>query len=105
MSGWHALDNVLDSYQHTALGPLVNGVREVWEIIGPGGRLHPDWFLEHKGHLVIEGVLMVVIFVMLLQHRFRPAEQEEEDGLTEKVGSTYTIVKPKHRAIRVIYAT
>lgn len=58
---------------------------QVWSIIGPGGRLHPSWFLEHKGHLVLEGLLIVVIAVMLLQSRFNPKATEDDDGLTEKV--------------------
>eukprot|EP00775_Hariotina_reticulata_P007301 gene7301-7514_t len=58
---------------------------EFWEIIGPGGKLHPGWFLEHKGHLVIEGMLMVIIAVMLLQSRFYPNRaKEDEDALTEQ---------------------
>lgn len=67
------------------LSMLKAGLLEFWEIIGPGGRLHPGWFLEHKGHLVIEGLLMVIIAVMLLQSRFYPRTTEDEDGLTEKV--------------------
>lgn len=60
-------------------------VQEAWAIIGPGGRLHPGWFLEHKGHLVVEGLLIVIIAVMLLQSRFSPKATEDEEGLTEKV--------------------
>jgi hypothetical protein len=71
--------------------PNLNGFKavliEFWEIIGPGGKLHPGWFLEHKGHLVIEGLLMVIIAVMLLQSRFYPNRaKEDEDALTEQVG-------------------
>lgn len=60
-------------------------MQEAWAIIGPGGRLHPGWFLEHKGHLVVEGLLIVIIAVMLLQSRFSPKATEDEEGLTEKV--------------------
>ena len=60
---------------------------QVWSIIGPGGRLHPSWFLEHKGHLVVEGLLIVILAVMLLQSRFSPKATEDEEGLTEKVCS------------------
>lgn len=62
--------------------------QEAWAIIGPGGRLHPGWFLEHKGHLVVEGLLIVIIAVMLLQSRFSPKATEDEEGLTEKVWCT-----------------
>jgi serine palmitoyltransferase len=61
--------------------------QEAWAIIGPGGRLHPGWFLEHKGHLVVEGLLIVIIAVMLLQSRFSPKATEDEEGLTDKVSS------------------
>eukprot|EP00878_Enallax_costatus_P023299 GHUV01024771.1.p1 GENE.GHUV01024771.1~~GHUV01024771.1.p1 ORF type:complete len:167 (+),score=34.95 GHUV01024771.1:630-1130(+) len=66
------------------LSMLKAGLREFWDIIGPGGRLHPGWFLEHKGHLVIEGLLMIIIAVMLLQSRFYPRATEDDDSLTEK---------------------
>lgn len=91
------IDRILDGFMHEdlvslrefvrrpTLAMLKAGLLEFWEIIGPGGRLHPGWFLEHKGHLVIEGLLMVIIAVMLLQSRFYPKATEDEDGLTEKV--------------------
>jgi hypothetical protein len=98
LNGFHNVEAALEAYKHTALEPLVGVAREIWATIGPGGRWHPAWFLEHKGHLVIEGMLMVLILGMLLQHRFRPKEQEEE-GLTEKVrhtaaGSPWRTLRP-----------
>jgi hypothetical protein len=79
------LDSMREFLRHPSLAGLRAGASEVWAIFGPGGRLHPGWFLEHKGHLVIEGLLAVTIAVMLLQSRFSPKATEEEDGLTEKV--------------------
>lgn len=59
-------------------------VREFWRIVGPGGQLHPAYFLEHKGHLVVEGLLAVIIIYLFLQHSFKPKARSEEP-LTEKV--------------------
>lgn len=71
--------------------------QEAWAIIGPGGRLHPGWFLEHKGHLVVEGLLIVIIAVMLLQSRFSPKATEDEEGLTEKVCCTASAPSSKQQ--------
>uniref|UniRef100_A0A383WDB8 serine C-palmitoyltransferase n=1 Tax=Tetradesmus obliquus TaxID=3088 RepID=A0A383WDB8_TETOB len=75
---------VREFLRHPTLAKARAGAVEFWEIIGPGGRLHPGWFLEHKGHIVIEGLLMVIIVVMLLQSRFYPRTTEDEDALTDK---------------------
>eukprot|EP00882_Tetradesmus_deserticola_P008287 GHRQ01008737.1.p1 GENE.GHRQ01008737.1~~GHRQ01008737.1.p1 ORF type:complete len:565 (+),score=217.81 GHRQ01008737.1:326-2020(+) len=75
---------VREFLRHPTLAKAKAGAVEFWEIIGPGGRLHPGWFLEHKGHIVIEGLLMVIIAVMLLQSRFYPRTTEDEDALTDK---------------------
>lgn len=66
---------------------LVEDAAAFWDIVGPGGRLHPGWFLEHKGHLVIEGLLLCIIAVMLLQSRSYPRAREEDDGLTDRASS------------------
>lgn len=58
--------------------------REFWATIGPGGRWHPAAFIEHKGHLVLEALLVVVISTLLLQHSYKPASRKGE-ALTEKV--------------------
>lgn len=78
------LDSIRDFVREPTWAGLRAGVQEAWAIIGPGGRLHPGWFLEHKGHLVVEGLLIVIIAVMLLQSRFSPKATEDEEGLTEK---------------------
>jgi serine palmitoyltransferase len=55
-----------------------------WALVAPGGPWHPTAFIEHKGHVVVEGFLLVVITLLLLQGSFKPGAQEEE-RLTEKV--------------------
>lgn len=82
---------VREFLRHPTLAKARAGAVEFWEIIGPGGRLHPGWFLEHKGHIVIEGLLMVIIVVMLLQSRFYPRTTEDEDALTDKVGCCWRL--------------
>ena len=59
-------------------------IKEFWDFVGPGGRLHPAYFIEHKGHLVIEGLLIVLIFLLFAQGRFKPKTKAEEP-LTERV--------------------
>ena len=66
---------------------LMGAARELWAIIGPGGRLHPAYFLEHKGHLIIEGLLVVVILFLFLQRAFKPTRRAKEEApLSDKVG-------------------
>ena len=57
-----------------------------WALVAPGGAWHPTAFIEHKGHLFVEGLLVVVITALLLQGSTRPRSGGEEDPLTEKVG-------------------
>jgi serine palmitoyltransferase len=63
---------------------IARAFREFWAIVGPGGKLHPAYFLEHKGHLVIEAALIVVIVYLVLQHSFK-VHPRAEDPLTDKV--------------------
>lgn len=56
---------------------------QAWALVAPGGPWHPTAFIEHKGHLVVEGVLLAAITALLLQGSFRPGEKEEEP-LTEQ---------------------
>lgn len=68
----------------TAVRELIHFWLEFWAIIGPGGKLHPAAFLEHKGHIVIEGALVIVILYLFLQSTFKPSSRSH-DELTEKV--------------------
>ena len=77
------LDSALHAVINFKIDRGVAFARTLWEIFGPGGKLHPGWFLEHKGHLVIEGVLVVLIGCLLLQQSFKPRQEVEEAPLTE----------------------
>lgn len=57
--------------------------KDFWAWIGPGGKLHPQYFLEHKGHFVIEGIFLVLILYLLTQSRQKAGPKNEQ--LTEKV--------------------
>lgn len=65
---------------------LKQAAQEFWGIIGPGGKLHPAYFLDHKGHLVIEGLLVLLIVYLALQQAFQVKPQAEAP-LTDKVCS------------------
>ena len=67
------------------MAQIIEAITSFWELVGPGGKLHPAYFLEHKGHLVIEGLLLVLILYLFLQHSFKPRPHSEEP-LTDKVG-------------------
>ena len=59
-----------------------------WEWVGPGGRLHPEEFLErYYGHIIIECVLAVVIGYLFLQQSFKWSSKKEKP-LTEEVCHT-----------------
>lgn len=92
------LASVREFIRHPTLAKAKAGAIEFWEIFGPGGRLHPGWFLEHKGHLVIEGLLMIIIAVMLLQSRFYPRTTDDDDALTDKVGRCCSAVASSSEA-------
>lgn len=64
---------------------VLAAARTFWDIFGPGGKLHPAYFLEHRGHLVVEGCLLLIIGWLFLQAAFKPKPRSEEP-LTEKVG-------------------
>lgn len=66
------------------LGAVHTAAVEAWALLAPGGTWHPATFIEHKGHLVVEASLLVVISFLLLQGTFRPSKDEEEP-LTERV--------------------
>lgn len=51
------------------LGAVHAAAVEAWALLAPGGAWHPAAFIEHKGHLVVEASLLVVISFLLLQDR------------------------------------
>lgn len=58
---------------------------DVYETFKPGGRLHPTYFLEHKGHLVVEAVFLAVIAYLTLHPRAPHRSRKQETPLTEQV--------------------
>ncbi len=59
-------------------------MRGSWDLLKPGGKLHPTYIIEHQGHLVFEVVLSVVIAYLLFQRSYKPSAKQEKP-LTEKV--------------------
>jgi hypothetical protein len=57
--------------------------KEFWATFGPGGKLHPKAFIEHRYHLIIEALLIVGIVYLLIQRRV--PTRLSPDALTEKV--------------------
>jgi hypothetical protein len=60
-------------------------VFEFWAVFGPGGRLHPAAFIESKGHLVLEGLLVAIIAYLLFQRSSYKPKTAAAAPLTEKV--------------------
>lgn len=66
------------------LAALNEQALDAWALVAPGGAWHPAAFIEQKGHLVVEGCLLLVISYLLFQGTFRPSGTQEEEPLTEK---------------------
>ena len=50
LGGWREANG---GWRGMELG-IVRGVEEIWVIFGPGGKLHPAYFLEHfHGHIMV----------------------------------------------------
>lgn len=65
---------------------LVSLVTRFWDIFKPGGQFHPESFIESKGHLVLEGLLIAVISYLFLQKSFNPkAQKQMQTELTDQV--------------------
>lgn len=65
----------------------VRGVCVVlWDLVAPGGKMHPAKFLEHEGHLFVEILLMIAILYLLFYPKTKP---KDKDTLTEKVNRDY----------------
>lgn len=70
---------------------IVSLISRFWDIFKPGGQFHPESFIENRGHLVLEGILIVVISYLFLQKSFNPKQQrQQQTELTEQV-STYLL--------------
>ena len=60
-------------------------VREGWDLVKPGGALHPAEFIQHKGHLVLEGIILVIIIYFMAQRSSKPVGKRAWDRpLTER---------------------
>ena len=66
---------------------VVDSCAHAWEVIGPGGQLHPELFIESKGHLLLEGLLAVIIGYLLLGRSYKPSSTKKEAELCEQVPS------------------
>ncbi|KAK9866316.1 hypothetical protein WJX84_004594 [Apatococcus fuscideae] len=63
---------------------VVDSCAHAWEVIGPGGQLHPELFIESKGHLLLEGLLAVIIGYLLLGRSYKPSSTKKEAELSEQ---------------------
>jgi len=57
------------------LVPLQQAVLDSWSLLRPGGQWHPASFIEHQGHLFLEGFLIVVISYLLIQNSTKPSKK------------------------------
>ncbi|KAL4545311.1 hypothetical protein Ndes2526B_g02410 [Nannochloris sp. 'desiccata'] len=57
---------------------------EAWARLRPGGAWHPARFIEHHGHLVLEGSLLLVILYLLVQSSSKPSRSNSDRPLSEK---------------------
>ena len=65
---------------------VVEAASRFWDVVGPGGQLHPEAFLASKGHLLIEGVLGMVLLGMLCARSAPSSRKQLKPDLTEQVG-------------------
>lgn len=63
---------------------VLQAIRDLWELLKPGGKLHPTYIIEHKGHVFFEIALTVVIAYLLFQRSYKPSAKQEKP-LTDKV--------------------
>ncbi len=87
------LPQSLSGVPHSA----VSLITRFWDIFGPGGKFHPTAFIESKGHLVLEGLLVLVILYLFLQKSFNPSFQKQlQTELTEQASAQLTFTDPLH---------
>lgn len=81
--------HVTDDWSHVpqqVFSEAVVLISRFWEVFKPGGQFHPESFIENKGHLVLEGLLIAVISYLFLQKSFNPkAQRQQQTELTEQV--------------------
>ncbi len=74
---------------------------ELWSNVRPGGRLHPDWFFEAKGHVAVEFLLFAVIIFLLTRKSFKPKKEKplskkEQDELIEEWAPEPLVPRVRH---------
>ena len=57
---------------------------DAWDLVRPGGKLHPQEFIEHNGDVLVQLLLVAVSVYLLLQNRFKPSAKGDAP-LTEQV--------------------
>lgn len=64
--------------------------KQGWEWVAPGGKLHPQDFLEvYHGHIIIECILALVIGYLFFQSSYRWSKTKTSvEQLTEEVSPT-----------------
>ena len=50
---------------------------DFWELVGPGGKLHPEEFLEHNGDVLVQLVLLGLLAILLVQGAFKPSPKKD----------------------------
>ena len=75
-------------------------ISRFWDVFKPGGQFHPESFIENKGHLVLEGVLIAVISYLFLQKSFNPkAQRQQHTELTEQAGPPFRLTLTNSEAL------
>ena len=85
---------------------VVSLITRFWDIFGPGGKFHPTAFIESKGHLVLEGLLVLVILYLFLQKSFNPSFQKQlQTELTEQASTQLTLTDSQHSGRKTMPST
>lgn len=73
----------LNSELRLAASDPAAALREFWATFGPGGKLHPKEFLEHRYHYIVEACLVLGIAYLVSQRRgpAKPAPEQLTDAV------------------------
>eukprot|EP00890_Picochlorum_soloecismus_P000370 jgi/Picsp_1/1333/NSC_04813-R1_serine palmitoyltransferase 1-like len=83
--GSFGLDGVKMEHILSYLDDPVALYQDCWNLLRPGGAWHPAEFIEHKGHLVLEGALLLIILYFMAQRSSKPQGQKSRQvRLTEQ---------------------
>ncbi|RMZ53755.1 hypothetical protein APUTEX25_003894 [Auxenochlorella protothecoides] len=81
----HMVPAVGEFLPRDALAWVEEIISTAWTTFKPGGRLHPQTFIESKGHLVVEAILLALISYLLFQGRQKPQRRKERPLSKEEV--------------------